>query len=104
MIVMSADDGRVLAALPIGAGVDATKVDEGLAFASCRDGSLTVAAQKAGSYEVAQTVQTANGARTMGIDAGRHEIFLPTAELEPATTGRPKAKPGTFEILVVGQK
>jgi hypothetical protein len=40
----------------------------------------------------------------MGIDAVTHEIFLATAELEPATTGRPKAKPGTFEILVVGRR
>jgi DNA-binding beta-propeller fold protein YncE len=104
MIVMSAEDGKVEAALPIGAGVDATKVDEGQAFASCRDGSLTVAAEKSGSYEVVQTVTTADGARTMGIDAVTHEVFLATAELEPATTGRPKAKPGTFEIVVVGRR
>jgi DNA-binding beta-propeller fold protein YncE len=103
MIVMSAEDGKVLAALPIGVGVDATKVDGAQAFASCRDGSLTVVAEKSGSYEVVQTVQTAAGARTMGVDAARHEIFFPTAELEPATTGRPRAKPGTFEILVVGR-
>lgn len=103
MIVMSAEDGKVLAALPIGVGVDATKVDGAQAFASCRDGSLTVVAEKSGNYEVVQTVQTAAGARTMGVDAARHEIFLPTAELEPATTGRPRAKPGTFEILVVGR-
>jgi DNA-binding beta-propeller fold protein YncE len=103
MIVMSAEDGKVLAALPIGVGVDATKVDGAQAFASCRDGSLTVVAEKSGSYEVVQTVQTAAGARTMGVDVGRHEIFLPTAELEPATTGRPRAKPGTFEVLVVGR-
>lgn len=104
MIVMSTEDGKVEAALPIGAGVDATKADEGQAFASCRDGSLTVAAEKSGSYEVVQTLTTADGARTMGIDAVTHEIFLATAELEPATTGRPKAKPGTFEILVVGRR
>ena len=43
LIVMSADDGKILAALSIGAGVDATKIDGDLAFASCADGSLAVA-------------------------------------------------------------
>ena len=36
LIVMSAEDGKVLADLPIGAGVDATKFHAGHAFASCR--------------------------------------------------------------------
>jgi hypothetical protein len=47
-------------------------------------------------------VKTPAGARTMGVDETSHLIYLPTAELEPATTGRPKAKPGTFMIVVVG--
>src|SRR6267154_195114 len=42
LIVMSADDGKVLADLPIGAGVDATKFDGHQAFARCRDGKLNV--------------------------------------------------------------
>jgi DNA-binding beta-propeller fold protein YncE len=104
MIVMSTENGKVEAALPIGAGVDATKVIGNEAFASCRDGSLIAAAEKAGQFEVAQTVKTPDGARTMGVDEHAQLIYLPTAELEPATTGRPKAKPGTFMIVVVGRK
>src|SRR5215831_8843177 len=42
LIVMSTDDGKVLNDFPIGAGVDTTKIDDGQAFASCRDGTLTV--------------------------------------------------------------
>src|SRR5215470_6550871 len=42
LIVMSTDDGKVLNDFPIGAGVDATKMDNGQAFASCRDGTLAV--------------------------------------------------------------
>ena len=42
MVIMSADDGHVLADLPIGAGVDATAFLDGTAFASCGDGTLTV--------------------------------------------------------------
>jgi len=102
MIVMNSDSGKVEASLPIGAGVDATKIMDGKAFASCRDGSLTVAGDKNGKFEVEQVVKTPVGARTMGVDETSHLIYLPTAELEPATTGRPKAKPGTFMIVVVG--
>jgi len=106
MIVMSTNNGKVLAGLPIGAGVDAVKVDRGDAFASCRDGSLVVVAEKSpGEFEVAQIVKTPVGARTMGIDSSTHTIYLPTAEFEPAKPGasRPEAKPETFMIVVVAK-
>lgn len=104
LIVMSSEDGKVLADLPIGAGVDATRWDGHQAFASCRDGKLDVAEEKSGKFEIAQTVTTAAGARTMDIDAADHKIYLPTAEFEEAKAGeRPKAKPGSFMILVVGR-
>ena len=105
MIVMSADDGKILADLPIGAGVDATKFDAGQAFASCRDGSLAVVGETSpGKFEIVQTAKTPVGARTMGIDSSTHRIYLPTAEFEepkPGATGRPVMKPGTFMIVVV---
>ncbi len=103
MIVMNSDSGKIEASLPIGVGVDATKIMDGKAFASCRDGSLTAAGEKGGKFEVEQVVKTPDGARTMGVDEMSHQIYLPTAELEPATTGRPQAKPGTFMIVVVGR-
>lgn len=107
MVVMDADNGKVLASMPIGAGVDATKTDAGQAFASCGDGTLTVVGETAqGNYEVVQTVKTRAGARTMGVDASTHRIYLPTAELEPAAPGshgRPKPKPGTFMMVVVAR-
>ena len=46
LIVMSTIDGKILADLPIGAGVDATKFDGNQIFASCSDGVLTVAAKR----------------------------------------------------------
>jgi DNA-binding beta-propeller fold protein YncE len=106
LVVMSSETGKVIADLPIGAGVDATKIDAGQAFASCRDGSLIVAEEKSGKYVIAQTVKTPPGARTMGVDTAAHKIYLPTAEFEdqPAgSTGRPKAKPGTFMIVEVSR-
>jgi DNA-binding beta-propeller fold protein YncE len=107
MIVMSTDDGKVIADLPIGAGVDATRFDGGQAFASCRDGNLNVAAEASGKFEVVQSVTTAVGARTMDVDTQTHKIYLPTAEFEeqkPGATGRPAAKPGSFKIVVVARK
>jgi DNA-binding beta-propeller fold protein YncE len=105
LIVMSADDGKVLADLPIGAGVDATKFDGSQAFASTREGKLTVAAESsAGKFEVVQTVTTGVGTKTMDVEAEGHRIYLPTAEFEEAKPGaRPQAKPGTFMIVVVAR-
>ena len=106
MIVMNADDGKVLADLPIGAGVDATKFDGTHAFASCRDGSLAVVAEKASKFEIVQTVTTSMGAKTIDVDMGAHKAYLPTFEFEeqkPGETGRPKAKPGSFMIVVVAK-
>ena len=106
MIVMDAESGKVLADLPIGAGVDATKFDEGNAFASCRDATLAVVRETApGKFEVVQTVQTKPGARTMGLDTQSHMLYLPTAEMEPAQgNARPRPKAGSFMILVVAPK
>lgn len=106
-IVMNADNGKVLADLPIGAGVDATRIDGHQAFASCRDGKLEVAAETApGKYGIQQTVTIPVGARTMDIDAADHKIYLPTAEFEnpkPGSSERPAPKPGTFMIVVVAR-
>jgi hypothetical protein len=46
LIVMSMVDGKVLTDLPIGTSVDAIVIDHGQLFASCRDGSLSVASEK----------------------------------------------------------
>jgi len=104
MVVMNADTGKVESSLPIGAGVDATAVGGGEAFASAGDGTLTVAAEKDGAFAAVQTVKTPLLARTMGMDAATHQIFLATADADPVTTGRPRPKPGTFKIVVVGQQ
>jgi len=107
MIVMSTDDGKVIADLPIGAGVDATKFDGQQAFASCRDGKMSIVGENAsGKFEIVQTVTTAVGAKTMDVDPATHKAYLPTFEFEeqkPGATGRPAAKPGSFMIVVVGR-
>ena len=106
-IVMSADDGKLVADFPIGGGVDATALDDGQAFASAADGTLAVLGETSkGKFEIVETVKTPRMARTMGIDPTSHKIYLPTAEFEelkPGATGRPAMKPDTFMIVVVAR-
>ncbi len=105
MIVMNSESGKILSDLPIGTGVDATAVEGSEAFASSGDGTLAVVTQSpGGTFKVSQSVKTALGAKTIGIDAETGKIYLPTADFEdpkPGVSGRPKARPGTFKILVV---
>jgi len=59
----------------------------------------------ADKYSVVATVPTKKTARTITVDEQTHLVYLPAAETEPTTGGgRPRAIPGTFQILVVGQK
>ncbi|HTX75910.1 MAG TPA: hypothetical protein VMD29_06865 [Terracidiphilus sp.] len=105
LVIMSTVDGKILGSVPIGVGVDATRVDGNQAFASCRDGKLIFASEKSGSYQAEQTVTTPDGARTMGLDADAHKLYLPTAQFEPATgNSRPRMKPDTFEIVEVSRQ
>jgi outer membrane protein assembly factor BamB len=105
LVVMNDETGKIEASLPIGAGVDATASAAGLAFASAGDGTLTVAGIKAGAFDVLQTVKTPTGSKTMGMNVATHRLYLPAVEFEPAVAGaRPKQKPDSFSIVVVGQQ
>lgn len=114
MIVMNADNGKVMATLPIGKGTDGAAFDAatGFAFSSNgSDGTLTVVHEDAPDrFRVVANVKTMPGARTMTVDAKTHRLYLPTAQFgpPPASTperprSRPVAVPGTFMILVVGK-
>lgn len=104
LIVMSTHGGKIVADLPIGAGVDATRTHNGWAFASCGDGTLAVAKEQSpGKFQIAQDLKTLRGARTMDMDYETRDIYLPTAEFEapkPGAKGRPAMKPDTFMIVV----
>ena len=109
LVVMNADDGKIVADFPIGAFVDATAFRGGLVFASCGDGTLTIIREVlADKFELAQVVKTELGARTMAVDPAGEMIYLPTADLKfPAGSSpehpRPVPVAGTFRILVVTQ-
>jgi DNA-binding beta-propeller fold protein YncE len=124
MIVLDADNGKVVAALDIGQGADGCVFDaeRKLAFApNGRDGTLTVVKQEGpDQYRVAATVPSQRGARTMTLDPRSHRLYLSTATFEapppgtpkeqPKTNDQPKTKgrrpnmvPGSFVVLVVGE-
>ena len=92
MIIMNTESGKVETTLPIGMDNDATRFDRGHAFASYGDGTPTVIGERNGRFEVEQTVKTAAGARTMGLDHSTQQIFLPTVEILPA---EPRPSPAT---------
>ena len=105
MVVVDTKTGNNIASVPTGGGTDAAGFDaeRKLAFASNGEGTLTVVRQtKDGRYEVAGTVGTARGARTMTLDPKTHNIYLATAEFGAPVEGqrRPPIKPGTFMILL----
>jgi DNA-binding beta-propeller fold protein YncE len=113
MPIVNADNGKVLATLPIGGGVDATAFDDGtgLAFASCGEGVLTVVSEESpDKFSVAENVPTERGARTMALDSKTHQVYTVTAKFgpPPAATAeqqhpRPSILPDTFMVLVLGK-
>jgi DNA-binding beta-propeller fold protein YncE len=111
MAISNYDNGKVVATLPIGQGVDGAGFDPatGDVFASAADGTLTVIHEDApDNYRLTQTLQTAPGARNMGLDPITHRIFVVSAKFGPAPApaaggrrGRPPVLPGTFEMMVI---
>jgi DNA-binding beta-propeller fold protein YncE len=109
MLMLDATNGKVLASVAIGPGVDANAFDPGtgLAFASSGDGTLTVARPEAGDkLTVVQTLTTPKRSRTMTLDPTTHRLYVAAAEFAPPTAGpdgrpqRPQVVPGTFKVVV----
>jgi len=107
MIVMDNTNGKVVADLPIGQGVDACAFDPGTqnAFASCGDGTVTVVHEDSpDKFTVVQTLKTEPRAKTMTLDPKTHRIYLGSAKFEAAAAGerRPRMVADSFKILVYG--
>lgn len=114
MTILNTESGKVIATVPIGEGTDGCYFDSGtgLAFSSNGgDGTLTVVRESSpGKFEVAETVTTQRGARTMTIDPTTHKIYLPAAQMGQPTApapGGPRQQMGmsnnSFVILVIGE-
>ncbi len=104
MVVLDINTGKIIATLPIGAGVDAVAYDAEtkLIFCSNGDGTTTIIKQEtADKYTVVQTLTTQNRAKTLALDTKTHKIYLSVVNMEPGTR---RAIPNTFKVLVYKQQ
>src|ERR1700733_1415652 len=114
MVILGADDGKIITTLPIGNGSDGAGFNPHTmeAFSSQGDGTLTIVKENSPtSFAVEQTLQTMMGARTSPLDTKTGPIILIGAEFCPPTPpaqpggrpGRGQIVPDSFTILMVGK-
>ena len=114
MVILSAIDGRIITALPIGQGTDGAAFNPNTmeAFSSQSDGTLTVIKENSPTnFVVEQNVQTMRNAKTLALDTQTNRVFLIAAEFGPSPTTqqsggyirRGPMVPDSFSILEVGR-
>jgi hypothetical protein len=126
MVILNADDGKIITTLPIGRGTDGAVFNPNTmeAFSSQGDGTLTVIKENSPtSFVVEQNVQTMTGAKTLTLDSKTNHLLLIAAEYAPPPTpppaqppaqppaegrggrggGRGQMVPDSFSIVVVGK-
>jgi DNA-binding beta-propeller fold protein YncE len=125
MVILNADTGKVLDALPTGTGTDGATFNPNTmeAFSSNGDGTLTVIKEESPTkFVVEQNVATMSGARTLTLDSQTNRVLMIAAETAPAPQPPPDAPkdaqkggrggrgrggamvPDSFTIVVVGRK
>jgi DNA-binding beta-propeller fold protein YncE len=118
-VVLNADDGKVLATLPIGNGTDGGGFNPNTmeAFSSQGDGTLTIIKESSPtSFAVEQTVITKQGCKTCSLDSKNNRIIVVCTERAPqpadAAPANPPAGggrrggrggPGNLDVLWVGR-
>jgi DNA-binding beta-propeller fold protein YncE len=114
LVMMNADNGKVIQSLPISAGVDGSVYEPATAllFVSTRDGKVHIFHEDSpDKLTEVETLKTEFGTGTIGVDPKTHNLFLTTADFGPAppapTKENPEAErkpiPGTFRVLIYGR-
>lgn len=106
LVVMNADDGKVIQSFDITEGADANifQPETGLVFVSTRAGKIHVFHEDTpDKFSEVETVDTEVGAKTMGLDGKTNHLLVDTADFRQAAGQRPAAVPGTFRLLVYGK-
>ena len=114
MVVLSSDDGHILANLPLAGGSDGAAFNPATmeAFSTHGNGTLTVVKENSPtSYVVEQNLSTMAGARTIAFDAKTGRLFAMSVERGPAPPppvgggrgGQGVPVPGSFTILVIAK-
>ncbi|HTA71222.1 MAG TPA: hypothetical protein VK776_23210 [Bryobacteraceae bacterium] len=114
LVVMDADSGKIIGqSFPIGDRVDTTIFDPatGMVASSTREGTIHIFHEDSpDKLSMVETVKTEFGAKTMGLDPKTHNLFVSTSDFDPPgpptekqRNPQPRAKPGTFRVLVYGR-
>ena len=107
LVVVNAENGKVVDKLPIGDGCDGVAFDtknRTIFTSNGQSGTISVIKETgADKYVVVGNYSTKKGARTITIDENTGVVYLPTADFDTGNTqsGRPKMIPGSFQVLVV---
>jgi DNA-binding beta-propeller fold protein YncE len=110
LLAMNADNGKVVASLPIGTGSDGAAFDpvRKRVFSSNGEGTVTVIGEMApDSYKELGTLQTVPSARTMTIDPQTGRLYLVAAEIKINQAAAPndfrnrfRLTPGSTRLLI----
>ena len=119
VLVMNADNGKVVASMPIGIGVDGGAFDPstGNVYEACRDSgdgksgaTYVFHADSPDKISLVATVKTIYGARTISLDEKTHHVFLIGTEQNdpvPPTAKNPNPRPkpvlSTFSLVEIGK-
>ena len=99
MLMIDSTNGKVVASVDCGQGVDAAAFDPEthLAFVSAGgSGTVTVAKVEADKLTVVQTLTTERSARTMTVDTKTHRIYLSNA--------KSRTDKDSFKVLIYGME
>jgi len=114
LVIMDADTGKIVGQpFPIGDRVDTNVYDPetGQIFASTREGTVHIFHQDTpDKFSLMETVKTEFGAKTMALDPKTHNIYVDTSDFDPPLAPtpqqpnpQPRAKAGTFRLLIYGR-
>ena len=105
MVILKADDGKILTSLPLAGGSDGAEFNPSTmeAFSTHGNGTLTVVKEKSPtSFEVEQNLETMNGARTITLDRKTNHILTMSQERGPAPPSPPGGGLGAQATAVRG--
>jgi DNA-binding beta-propeller fold protein YncE len=114
MVMLNADNGKIIASVPLAGGSDGAVFNPETmeAFSSAGNGTLTIIKEVSPDrFEVEQILGTMQSAKTLTLDSKTNHILMIAAEFGPPPTqapaggrpGRGQIIPGSFSILVVGK-
>src|SRR6202049_1301207 len=116
VVIVNAENGNIITALPTGIGVDTVAFNPATmeAISAENGGSMTFIKETSPtSFAVEQTLKTMTGAKTLALDIKTNHLLTMTAEFgppapgaPPGPAGRPARGPmvsGSFSILMVGR-